>query len=203
MGDLPPEMLRCIKDYIRADVVDPEVTKACLVRYLDHWDTIRETFRVYRGQDFAEFMKTPLISVSKSRSAAEGFARNAAEGRVFTLYLHPGVRYLDFTKYYDAAGIVTYKYENEFVIPGNSRFVPRDGAPLTIDVYPPRYVPLLEEPISNNHNRPVLLYNVRGLNARVFTPRNTTRKNTGGAHGGKRRRPRRSRQSRSKLRKSR
>ena len=191
------------------NVKKPEASKACLVRYLDHWDTISEVQVVFRGQDFADFMKTPLISVSRKKEAAKGFAGNKSHGRVFTLYLHPGVRYLDFSESYDKIGIITLQHEAEIVIPGNSRFVPRKYDPLVIDVYPQLYTPYFVLPNLNNNNRPALLYNVRGLNKRLLKSRNTSRKNTGGpnmsaVNGGRRLRQQRrlSRRLRSKSRKS-
>lgn len=191
------------------NVENPEASKACLVRYLDHWDTIKESRVVFRGQKYEDFQKTPLISVSTSRAAAEGFV-GKNQGYVFTLYLHPGVQYLDFSKYYDAIGIVTYQHEAEFVIPGNSKFVPRKYDPRVIDVYPHLYTPyfVLLNLNNNTNNRPALLYNVRGLNKRLLKSRNTSRKNTGGpnmsaVNGGKRQQRRMSRRLRSKSQKSR
>ena len=186
-------MLRCMKDYIRADK-DPDATKRCLVRYMDHWDTIRDVTRVYRGQDFADFQKTPLISVSTSREAAEGFVTDSEQGRVFTLYLHPGVRYLDFRAYYDTIKIVTYQYEAEIVIPGNSRFVPRTGKPLEVDVYPaPAVIVPVDIEFSEPRSEFVKLYDVRGPNTRLGLSRK---------QGGRwRRRCRRARKSRRTRRK--
>lgn len=180
MGDVnkPQELLDCMKAYIRADT-EPELTKHCLVRYMNDWDTITETTTVYRGQNYANFKSTPLISVSTSRKAAEGFAMNRERGRVFTLYLHPGVRYLDFSNYYDKLGIVTYQHEAEFVIAGNSEFIPRKDTPLVIDVYPTFE---LVDPEPPAH---VKVYNVRGPNARLFANR-YTRNNMAAVNGGRR-----------------
>ena len=191
----PAEMLQCMKDYIRADK-DPEVTKRCLIRHIDHWDTIRDVVRVYRGQNYADFQRTSLISVSTSRKAAEGFAMNRERGRVFTLYLHPGVRYLNFSDYYDAIGIVTYQYEAEIVIPGNSTFVPRAGQPLEVDVYP---APAVIVPVNIEIPEPapksafVKLYDVRGPNTQLGLSRK---------QGGRWRRARKSRRPARKSRKS-
>jgi hypothetical protein len=150
-----------MKAYIRADE-EPEIVKQCLMNYMDHWDTISDVVKVYRGQNYPTFKTTPLISVSISMKAAKEFATNSKRGRVFTLYLHPGVRYLDFNAYYDAIGIVSYTHEAEYVIAGNSEFRPRKDDPLIIDVYPALE---LLEPVQSDF---VKLYDMSGPDKRLL-----------------------------------